>query len=192
MTPDQWADLIYLGLLGTVITGIFLLNQTDLKGQIKNALVWFLIFIGATLVYGQWENFQRLIDPARAIVGAENKIIIRRSEDSHFYVNILVNNRPIKFLIDTGATNIVLSKADAQKIGINVEDLNFTGLLYTANGVTRTARIRLNEMVLGPFAQRNMTAMVNEGELWSSLLGMDFLNQFSEVSIRNNEITLIP
>jgi hypothetical protein len=52
------------------------------------------------------------------------------------------------------------------------------GRRTTANGVVRTARVKLPLVELGPFRNVDFGAFVTEGELDQSLLGMDYLGQF--------------
>ena len=192
MTPDDWADLIYLALLGGVIAGFYLVSQRNLSQNLQYALIWVLIFAGGVLLYGQWDRLQSLIYPSRAIVTDEGDILLRRGDGGHFHADVLVNGKRINFIVDTGATNIVLNKNDAARVGIDLDALSFTNLAYTANGTTRTAPVRIRGMVLGGMVQSNVRVHVNEGDLFGSLLGMDFLERFSEISIRGDEMRLTP
>ncbi|MGL4226151.1 MAG: TIGR02281 family clan AA aspartic protease, partial [Rickettsia sp.] len=54
------------------------------------------------------------------------EIIIARSGDGHFYINAFVNNVKIKFMIDTGASDVALTKEDAQKLGFDLTKLKYT------------------------------------------------------------------
>ena len=96
------------------------------------------------------------------------------------------------FVVDTGATEIVLSRADAKRAGIAMDDLLFFGRANTANGVVETAPVRLDRLSLGDQEARNIRAFVNGGEMEGSLLGMAYLNRFSRIEISGNELRLIP
>eukprot|EP01031_Cornospumella_fuschlensis_P007721 gene7722-9557_t len=86
----------------------------------------------------------------------------------------MIDGQPMEFMADTGASGVVLSKADAERLGINLADLVFAGQSQTANGIVRTARVRLADVTLGPFHDESIGAFVNEGDMDGSLLGMDF------------------
>jgi aspartyl protease family protein len=101
-----------------------------------------------------------------------------------------VNGRDIEFVIDTGASAIVLSKQDAEHVGIDTNDLNYWGRAQTANGSVSTAFVTLNSVQLGDIKDYDVSASVNGGELFGSLLGMDYLNRFSEFRINGNILTL--
>jgi aspartyl protease family protein len=82
------------------------------------------------------------------------------------------------FMVDTGASGLVLSLEDAERLGIAPDSLMFLGEANTANGVVRTAQVTLPLIELGPFRNENFRAYVTEGEMEGSLLGMDYLRQF--------------
>jgi aspartyl protease family protein len=81
-------------------------------------------------------------------------------------------------MVDTGASGMVLSLADARRLGIDPDSLLFLGEAQTANGVVRTATVTLPVVELGPFRTEDFRAFVNGGEMDGSLLGMDYLRQF--------------
>ena len=77
------------------------------------------------------------------------QIIVSIASDQHFYIRTQINGVTIKFLIDTGASDVVLSSTDAKKIGINLKKLKFTKQYNTANGTVFGANIRLKRMRIG-------------------------------------------
>ena len=60
----------------------------------------------------------------------------------------------------------------------------------TANGPVRTAPVRLEDVALGPFHDRDVRAFVNEGEMSKSLLGMEYLNRFARLEINGGRLIL--
>jgi aspartyl protease family protein len=84
----------------------------------------------------------------------------------------------VPFMVDTGASGMVLGGEDAARLGLDPESLMFLGEANTANGVVRTAQVTLPLVELGPFRNENFRAFVTEGDLEQSLLGMDYLGQF--------------
>ena len=96
----------------------------------------------------------------------------------------------MRFVVDTGASDIVLSKADAGRIGIDPEELNYLGRAATANGETRTAFVKLDEIVVGNAVDHNVSAVVNEGAMSQSLLGMGYLQRWGRIEISGGEFRL--
>ena len=80
-------------------------------------------------------------------------------------------------MIDTGATAVVLSPTDAERLGYDLAKLGFTGFAQTANGTVRTAPIRLDSLVVGDIRLTDLPAVVNQAAMAGSLLGMSFLDR---------------
>jgi aspartyl protease family protein len=191
MTTDDKAYLFYLLLLLIFICGSFLYSRRESLGQsVQQALIWALIFVGAITAYGFKDVFMAQIYPSSARVNGVGSVTLSRANDGHFYANLNVNGRDIEFVVDTGATAIVLSRTDAEVIGINTNNLNYMGQAYTANGIVKTAFVELGIVRLGNIIDYDLPASVNGGELFGSLLGMDYLNLFSEFKINGDTLTL--
>ena len=79
---------------------------------------------------------------------------------------------------------------DAARIGFDPNELRYYGRAGTANGTVRTADVRLEVVRLGDITDYGVPASVNEGDLFGSLLGMSYLNRFSELRISGNEMFL--
>ncbi|MEY4981905.1 MAG: hypothetical protein RIR62_171, partial [Pseudomonadota bacterium] len=89
-----------------------------------------------------------------------------------------INGTPVRFVADTGATNMVLTRADAARLGIDPDGLVYLGEARTANGTVRTARVELPLVQLGPYRDEDFPAWVNDAEMFGSLLGMDYLRLY--------------
>jgi aspartyl protease family protein len=96
----------------------------------------------------------------------------------------------VQFVIDTGATDIVLSHSDAQRVGLQLENLAYVGRAMTANGEVRTAPVRLDSIALGPVKDTHIPAWVNQGEMGHSLLGMSYLQRWSKIEIGGGALVL--
>lgn len=190
MDGDQLGRLIYLVLLGSVIGGYFLLEGRKRMGKMaQQAAIWGLIFIGMMAGYGLWSDI-RSTGPRQQIVAEEGRIEVPRAPDGHYHLTLQVNGQPIPFVVDTGATNLVLTRADAARVGIDTDELAFVGTASTANGTVRTAPVRLDSVEIGPFRDTRVRAWVNGGEMDGSLLGMDYLQRFSSVEFTGGRLVL--
>ena len=83
-------------------------------------------------------------------------LVYLANRDGDFVLNLGAKGTPTKFLLDTDATTVALSLADALAAGINRNELVFEGHAETANGVARAAPVRLHESRLGGFVVRDL------------------------------------
>ena len=191
MDGDSIARMAYLGLLGAAVVAWFISqNRQSLNKTLQQAMAWVFIFIGVIAVVGLWEDIRTTVGPAPQMTITGETIQVPRASDGHYYLPVVANGEPITFLVDTGASQIVLSERDAERLGIDPDQLNYFGRAYTANGEVRTAPVRLDSLTLGPITDTNVSAWVNEGELHQSLLGMDYLHRFSNIQFADGKLIL--
>lgn len=184
-------NLIYLAVLLVLLAGSYLLaSRTNIAQTLRYAGIWGIIFMAAILAVGAWDDLRRVVDGRASVAQDGSEIRVRQSMDGHFYLNLQVNGEDIRFLVDTGATDIVLTQEDAARAGLDVEGLMFLGSAQTANGIVRTAPVRLDSLGLGPIRDSNVRAVVNGGELGDSLLGMRYLQRYGSILIENGELIL--
>ena len=191
MDGDSIARLSYLLLLGVFIGSYFFVSGRTNWGQTaRHAALWVFIFLGAIVAYGLWDDVRREVMPQQASFAEEGRVEVPVSRDGHYYLTLDINGEPIRFVVDTGASDMVLSRDDARAAGIDPESLNYLGRANTANGQVRTAVVRLDEVSLGGITDRGVTALVNDGEMMGSLLGMRYLERFASVSFSGGEMIL--
>jgi aspartyl protease family protein len=130
------------------------------------------------------------LTPTRGRTLDADSISFARAADRQFWIDATVDGGAIRFLVDTGASGVVLTKADAQRLGFRLDDLRFTHTFRTANGTTRGASVHLDRVVIGPLVFDNVEAWVNEGDLGDSLLGISLLERLGSVEIRNDTLTI--
>lgn len=130
-------------------------------------------------------------DPSAQAAGAivTNSLTLRAGRDGHVYSEVNVNGVPIRMVVDTGATDVVLTLRDAAAIGLSPGSLSFTGRSSTANGVTRVAPVTLREVRIGQLEIRDVRAAVVE-HLDVSLLGQTFLRRLDSYAMRDGVLTM--
>lgn len=190
MSGDDIGQAVYLGLLLAAVAGWFVVENHARMGKVaQQAAIWGLIFLGAVAAVGLWSDIRRTTF-ALPEISEDGTITVPRGSDGHFSLIVDVNDTPVTFLIDTGATDIVLSQRDAARVGIDVDGLQFLGQAQTANGITRTAAITLDQMRVGPIVDHDLRATVTEGDMDISLLGMRYLQLFPDLSITHDQMVL--
>jgi aspartyl protease family protein len=188
--PDTVARVIYLVLLLCFLVGFFAWRRGQIGRRLRDLLVWMLIFAMVVIAYGFRDVLRAQLFPAAMVQVSGDTIELRRGSDGHFHATLEVNGQPVRFMVDTGASGIVLSRRDAEKIGLDPGDLAYLGTAQTANGRVATAGVRLGLVRLGTFTDTNVPASVTEGGLDTSLLGMSYLDRFANIAIARDVMTL--
>lgn len=190
MDSDILMRLVFLVLLGGGILITVLGQRQGRGGLLRDGMSWGAIFLAVVVGYGVWDDINRQSVAAR-FDAAGGRVEIPRGSDGHYHLTLRVNGTPVRFVVDTGASDVVLSIDDADRVGLDHTDLRFTGRASTANGLVSTAPIRLDEVRLGDMVDRNIRAQVSGGEMFGSLLGMSYLDRFDRIEIANGMMTLV-
>lgn len=191
MDGDLVGRLAYLALLGTALVSILLLrNRHDLGRMLQHAVIWVLIFLGAVAVVGLWPDIRHTLMPRQHVISETGEVVVPRRSDGHFYLTLDISGELVDFVVDTGATAIVLARDDARRVGIDIDTLDYTGRARTANGVVRTARVELARIGIDRLVDRRVPALINESDMDVSLLGMSYLERFATITISGNELIL--
>jgi aspartyl protease family protein len=189
MSSDIIAQVLYLTIFGVLIAaGLWTRSRNNLNQTAQHVAIWVLIFIAAIAAFGLWGDLERHLG-----VQSDNgnkRIEIPISLNGHYNLRLRINDVPVDFVVDTGATDIVLSQADASRIGLDLGQLAFTGRASTANGIVETARVTLDKIEIANVIDRNVSAIVNKGELFGSLLGMGYLQRWGRIEIENGVLSL--
>lgn len=190
LTSDDLANLAYLVLLGSALIAIMLVRMRgSMVKALQNLTVWALIFVGIIAAYGVWDDIRGDL-PIQSVSSETGQIILPRARDGHYYLTADVNGTATRFVVDTGATDIVLTQDAARAAGIDLDGLQYFGRALTANGEVSTARVVLDSIDIEGIQDRKVTASVNGGQLRESLLGMRYLQRFEKIEITGNRLIL--
>jgi aspartyl protease family protein len=98
----------------------------------------------------------------------------------------------VRFLIDTGTSSVVLSPEDARRVGFDPAKLDYVRQLQTAAGTVRGAPVMLREVTLDSLRWYDVSAIVNQTPMSTSLLGMSALGRLSGYEFRRELLILKP
>jgi aspartyl protease family protein len=115
--------------------------------------------------------------------------VYRADRRGHFSLAATVNGAPLRFVVDTGASLVALTLADARAAGIGRSELVFNQLTHTANGTVSFAPVMLREIRIEQLSIDNVPAAVIEN-LDQSLLGMSFLKRLKSFEMREGALTI--
>ena len=116
---------------------------------------------------------------------------IPKAQDGHFWANATVNDKAVRFLVDTGATVVVLTEADAQRLGIDKASLTYDRKVITAMGPTQAAQVTLASVAVGDSTVHNVEALILP-QGGTSLLGMSYLGRLSRIEATPSSLILHP
>ena len=117
---------------------------------------------------------------------------IARADDGHYWATGEVDGEAVRFLVDTGATAVSLTPADARRFGIDTRGLTYDYEVITAQGRARAAAVRLEALSVDGATVRDVDALVIEQGLETSLLGMSYLGRLSGFEATPTALVLRP
>lgn len=112
-----------------------------------------------------------------AVSAAGREIVIPVGLGGHYTAAGAINGRPVQFMVDTGATLVALSQADAERVGLDWRNAE-RGVTQTANGPVPVHRLTLNAVRVGEVEVANVAAVVVPASMPYVLLGNSFLTRF--------------
>ncbi len=119
-----------------------------------------------------------------------DEMIIPAGPNGHFMVDAVVDGVEIRFLVDTGATSVVLTADDAERLGYRLDGLEYSERYQTANGEILGAPLVLPDLRIGDLEIEDVRSSVIRAPLSTSLLGMTFLSRLESFEVRDEELIL--
>ncbi len=150
---------------------------------------WICVLGLLTFVLGRWESFQENPNQSLSSLSANGvrEVTLAANRQHHYLANGEINGEPVTFLLDTGATDVVVPQELAKKLGLRA---GARGYATTANGNVEIRYTVIEKLTLGPIELWAVQASINPGMGGKEiLLGMSALKQV-ELIQRNNQLTL--
>lgn len=193
--------LMWLALIGG---GMFGSYKARMGVAIKQALAWFAIFLLVVLGYSYrhdalnvGQRLQAELMPSKPVEvkqAAQTSdgytVALHKADDGHFHAAGMINNTRVQFLVDTGASSVALTAADAKRAGLFPRDLKYNIPVSTASGHTFGAAVTLKSVRIGPIVIKNVQAIVMKDGLDQSLLGMSFLGRLQKFEASRDQLIL--
>lgn len=127
---------------------------------------------------------------AQAVQAQAAGTTVLRATDGMFYVTAQVNDMPVRFLIDTGASDVVLTTADAARVGLL--GTGEAGSFRTMNGTGAMRRLKLARVNVPGVALTDVDALIPSagGDLPTSLMGQSMLARLDRLHIDGDRLIL--
>ena len=202
MDSDQFGSAVFYSVWALAVAAAIFPRRARWRDVVRNIVLWVAIIL--VLAAGYLYRYE-LQDIGSIVTGGllpgspvsqtdENgraRITLFRGSDNHFHARAEVNGSTVSFLVDTGASTVVLSDADARRAGIDSALLTYSMPVSTANGRTTAAQVHLDSLDIGEIRRENVTAMVAQpGALDTSLLGMSYLSTLKSFDFRGDRLIL--
>ena len=192
--------IVALSILAFVFMASLVFGQPKIRDVFRGVVFWggllAVLLVGYTfrsdLITGGYRVLGALA-PGLAVNQEDGTILVVRDTTGHFHINATVNGRPVTFLLDTGASAVVLSYEDARAAGFSPSDLSFSMPVSTANGRAVVAPVKIASIRVGDASFRDVRAFVAQpGALETSLFGMSALDRLQGWKIEGDRLILTP
>jgi len=186
-----------LGFLALASSGLLFVRQFNLKQTLRNVLIW--VAAGGVLLIGfSFQNelkelglrLRSNLVPGYPLQTGYHELTVSEGQGGHFLVYGTINGARIAFLIDTGATDIVLAPEDAKRLGIDLDRLSFDRPFGSANGIGYGAKAVVASLGVGPIQFSDVEVSINKSAMGTSLLGMAFLKRLKSYSVSGGKLIL--
>jgi len=199
LTEDQNINLVFaIGALVLVASALFS-RRIGFGEIVRTALAWLAIFalfiVGFSYkqeIMAVWSRVSGELTGAHDQVVVGETLRIRQSVDGHFWVDAKVNAKPVRFLIDSGATTTAMTLRTAEAAGIEISSSPFPVILSTANGSVEAQRGRIQSLQVGPLEMADLPVVVAEEFGDANVIGMNFLSKLGSWRVAGGEMVLEP
>ena len=197
-SPGDWAWLVGGGAwVALACAGLLRAGRIDWGEKARHAAIWAGIVAVLAVGIAYRDELAQVGQRVRGefsstypVTSGSHELVVTQSDDGGFFVMCQVNGQPVRFLVDTGASDTVLSPADARRIGIDTAGLTYDQRAETANGEGLGARITADSLAVGPIRHANVPVLVNQQPMSSSLLGMAFLGRLDSFQVKGRKLYL--
>lgn len=193
----DWFNLAWgLTLLVAISARILTAGPINWSQKARHAAIWaglvLVVALGFTYraeLMGIGQRLRGELIPSSAQATGERELVVTGGE-SGFVVMGEVNGEPVRFVVDTGASDTVLSPQDAHRARLDSPSLAFDHLAETANGTGRGARVVAASLSVGQIGFSNVPVLINQAPMSTSLLGMTFLRRLESFEVRDGRLYL--
>jgi len=187
-----WGVVCILLLLSSLVT-----RRLPLGYVAKAAFAWIAIFATLFAIFSfrfefkaVWERVKADISGTAGQSVSGEEITIRRQDDGHYWLQVDVNGKPVRFMIDSGATTTAVNANTALETGIEVDANGYPVFLNTANGSVAAQRSVILSLKIGSRELGQHDVVVSESFGDTNVLGMNFLDSMQRWKVEGNVMTL--
>ena len=193
MTNDWMLGSLYLLMAIMLIAGTLISRREKFAKLATISLAWIAIFGAGFILFTFRDDLgyvaQRLkAEATGAPVVQGHEVRIPMAIDGHFWVEGTLNGRPIKFLVDSGATMTTIGRETAETAGVEVS-ANRGQIVRTGNGMLRVATGRAESLAIGPIERIDVGLHIADHEDLN-VLGMNYLSTLERWGVQGRWLIL--
>jgi aspartyl protease family protein len=193
VTNDLQLGSLYLLMAIMLVAGSLIGRRGKIGSALTMAVAWLAIFGAGFVVFTFRDDLgyvaQRLRSEATgAPVAVGHQIRVPMAIDGHFWVEALVNDVPVRFLIDSGATMTTVGVTTAAQTGLRV-DPNRGQLVRTGNGLIKVALGRADSVDVEGIRRDDLTIYVASNDD-INVLGMNWLSSLTRWGVEGRWLIL--
>lgn len=198
LSGGDWANVGYLtALLLLISAGVARLRREALAQHLRHVAIWAAIVAGLALAVayrddlaGVPQRLQMAFGAGAPVAVGDRQLAVAQNAAGAYVVVGAVNGQRVRFIVDTGATDTVLSPQDARRVGAPMAALRYEDAAETANGVGYSAPYVATRLEVGSIRFDDFKVAVNQAPMSHSLLGMSFLNRLESFEFRDRKLIL--
>lgn len=188
--PLDQTYFVRLCVMLVFIASAIAFSRFTAREALRNVAIWLGIVAVLGVGYVLYRQAGSELVPGYPAEAGPNVMVFTENSDGDFAVIGTVNAATVQFMVDTGASDIVLAPDDARRAGIDVDALTFNRRYETANGEGRGAAVILDRLRIGPVTLDHVPVSVNAAPMRSSLLGMAFLRRMKSFEMKGRKLYL--
>jgi aspartyl protease family protein len=196
-THEDWSWVAYRAGFAVLIAAALFRAGRLRRAHLRYAAMWAGVIAVAALGYAYREELAGVPRHLRIafsggdpVLIADHELVVPQDPQGGFVVIGRVNGQRVRFLVDTGASDTVLSPDDARRLGVDIDHLGYVKVAETANGLGYGAPFAAASLEVGPIALRGFNMTVNQAPMSASLLGMSFLNRLESFQVVDHKLVL--
>ena len=194
MSHNQAPNVIYFLIFLVMVGSSLAAMRIPMGKAIRMALAWIAIFGLGFLIFAFRGEFSgigtRLRAEATGAAIADGKELrIPIADDGHFYVDAIVNDQPVRFMVDSGASTTTIAIVEARKAGLEIGSRR--AVVYTANGPTQVVQSYAGRLEIGAIKRTDFPVDISQQD-GMNLLGMNFLSTLQSWRVEGTYLVLRP
>ena len=198
--PDKGPSLVWGAVVVAVLISSLAARRLPVGQVVRHGLAWLAIFASLYGVLLFRSDIAAVWDRARADLAGNsgsatvrgNQTVIRMADDGHFWIEASINDRPVRFLIDSGATATTLADDTARQLGVHVDRSAMPVIVDTANGPAQAYRATIDTIRAGNIEVDDLPVLVSSTGGSTNLLGMNWLSRLRSWQAQGHEMILTP